>query len=337
VIRLPHAVLVVAAALVLACATPRVQPSNAPVDAVVTGVAMGGDLRVVVRCPTRDLHPACLADAMAARQRVEALHGLATDWTPEGEVHRLNAAAGGEPVPISPEVEAMLRASLRLAEATGGAFDPTINALWGLWDFDAGTAPEPEELASRVALVGWQDLAVADGEAALARPGMSVSLGGIAQGWAAAAGRETTEHSVLVDVSGDIAVRGQWTVGVQHPRRPRGELIAAVVLRDAVLTTSGDYERAFELDGERMHHVLDPRTGRPAVGASSATVVSVDGAVADGLATALLVLGPDDAVVRALDAWALVVTRDGVVHELGRRGHQVVAVERIQAEGLGPE
>jgi len=336
VIPLLRAAVLAATVLALSCAAQRVPPTG-PVDAVVTGVAMGGDLRVVVRCPSRDLHPACLADAMDARQRVEGLHALATDWTPEGEVHRLNAAAGGDPVPVSPEVEAMLRASLGLAEATGGAFDPTINALWGLWDFDNRRAPKPDELAARLALVGWRDLSVGDGEAALARPGMSVSLGGIAQGWAAAAGREATEHPVLVDVSGDIAVRGAWTVGVQHPRRPRGELIAAVALRDAVLTTSGDYERVFMLDGERMHHVLDPRTGQPAAGASSATVVSVDGAVADGLATALLVLGPDEAVVRDLGAWALVVTRDGAVHELGDRGLHVVSVELLQPGGLPPE
>ncbi len=289
---------------------------------------MGGDLRVVVRCASRAEHPACLDEAMAARERVEQLHGLATDWSPEGEVFRLNAAAGGDSVPVSADVEQMLRASLRLAEATNGAFDPTINALWGLWDFEAGRAPTAEELGERLPLVDFRGLQIGQGEARLARVGMSVSLGGIAQGWAAAEALELVPgREAIVDVSGDIAARGTWTVGLQHPRRPRGELLATLVLVDAVLTTSGDYERFFDLDGQRMHHILDPRTGRPGRGASSATVVSTDGAVADGLATALLVLGPDEGVVRSLAAWALVVDPSGVIHELGDRGGHVREVK----------
>ena len=144
------------------------------------------------------------------------------------------------------------------------------------------------------------------------------------------------DRDALVDVSGDIAARGAWQVGLQHPRRPRGELIAKVLLTDAVLTTSGDYERYFEQDDKRMHHVLDPRTGRPGRGAISATVVSADGAVADGLATALLVLGPDAVVVQSLDAWALVVDPAGVVHELGERDNHVSAVEILAVSGEPP-
>lgn len=326
--RAALAAVLAAALLAAGCPTRRTPVPDGPVDAVVTGAAMGGDLRIVVRCPSRDEHPACLDEALGARARVEQLHALATDWTPEGEVYRLNAAAGVQAVAIGPDVEAMLRASLRLAEATGGAFDPTINALWGLWDFESGRAPTADQLDERLSLVDFRGLTVGDGEARLARAGMSVSLGGIAQGWAAVeALRLVPQREAIVDVSGDIAARGVWTVGLQHPRRPRGEPLAAVTLADAVLTTSGDYERFFEVDGQRMHHVLDPRTGQPGRGASSATVVSTDGAVADGLATALLVLGPDEDVVRSLGAWALVVDPSGVIHELGDRGEHVRDVE----------
>ena len=293
--------------LLLACApkAPTESPS-ARVEATVTGAAMGGELRVVVRCPSVDQHPDCLAAALAARSEVERIEALATDWSPTGELARLNAAAGAEPVDLSAEVLAMLLAAGRVSEATEGAFDVTVNALWRLWDFEAGRRPDATELEEALPLIGWRELALTGGTGRLARAGMSASLGGVAQGYAAeqALARVPSEWEALVDVSGDIAVRGTWEIGLQHPRRPRGEVFATVGLTDAVLTTSGDYERFFEVEGVRYHHVLDPRTGEPATGAWSATVAHSEGAIADALATALVVTGSETPAVAAHGAWA---------------------------------
>jgi thiamine biosynthesis lipoprotein len=308
------------AAMLSACRPLPSAVTPQPVTATVTGQAMGGAVRVTVRCPSVSSHAACMTEALHARGELERIAAIATDWTPTGEIAALNAAAGHHPVPVSADVHAMLETSQRVAEATDGAFDVTINALWGLWDFDAGHIPDDARIAERLPLIGSADLILDGGSAFLRRPGMSATLGGIAQGYAATAAlRAIPEHPAAVDVSGDIAVRGAWTVGIQHPRRPRGELLATLVLTDAALTTSGDYERAFERDGVRYHHILDPRTGRPATGAMSATVVHPDGAIADALSTALVVRGADAEAVETLGAWALVVTSDGAVHELGPR------------------
>lgn len=300
------------ALLALACAP------HGPVNATVTGASMGGELRVITRCPSAELHPTCLAESLAARSEVERLHTLATDWEAQGEVFQLNAAAGAGSVTVSADVEAMLRAAAGVSEATGGAFDVTIGALWGLWDFEQGRIPSDADLAARVRLVDWRRLHVEPGAASLPEAGMAVTLGGIAQGYAAERALATipAEHEAIVDVSGDLCARGTWSVDVQDPRGPRGTSIATLALTDACLSTSGDYERFFEVDGVRYHHILDPHTGRPARGAISATVVASDGAVADALATALLITGPDAGVVERFGAWALVVDGDGT-HVLG--------------------
>ncbi len=308
--------LVVLAAL--ACA--RVPP-EAPPLATATGLAMGGELRVVVRCPELARHPDCLAAAVAARDEVIRLEALVTDWESTGEIARLNAHAGQGPQPVSPEVEALLRLSQRVSEATDGAFDPTIGALWGLWDFEAARVPSPDALSARLPLVGWRALQVGEGTATLERPGMALTLGGIAQGWAAERALALIPEGweAAVDVSGDVAVRGRWTLEVRDPRGEPDEGIASVTIRDATLSTAGDYGRAFVQDGRRYHHILDPRTGWPSEAAWSATVVHPQGGVADALDTALLVLGRDAPAVRALGAWALVVDADGI-HERGDRG-----------------
>lgn len=299
-----------------------------------TCLAMGGEVRVVVRCPSLEAHGSCLEMASRACAEVQRLEALATDWRPEGEIARVNAAAGQGPQPISGEVEAMLRTSLRVAEVTDGAFDPTIGALWGLWDFEAGRVPSAEQVAARLPLVSWRGLTLAPGQAALAQEGMALTLGGVGQGHAAsqALALIPPDWEALVDVSGDVAVRGRWTLDVRDPRGEPGDVIASVTIEDAVLSTAGDYARAFEKDGRRYHHILDPRSGWPAEGAWSATVVHREGGVADALDTALIVLGRDASAVDALGAWALVVDARGVV-ELGSRAAGVRAVHLKRQEG----
>lgn len=310
-------------AAVLALAT-GIAAGAKPRDATVSGPAMGGLARVVVRCPADQAHARCMAQGMGALRQVQALEALATDWSPSGEIARLNAAAGQGAVPLSPPVAQMLRASVQVARATDGAFDPTVNALWGLWDFQAGVVPEARELQVARAQVDWRRLELDGAQVRLPQAGMSVTLGGVAQGYAAAqalAGIDAAQ--ALVDVSGDLAARGAWTVGLRDPSGDRTQSLATLTLVDACLSTSGVYEQGFWRDGAWLHHILDPRTGWPAGGAISATVVHPDGAVADALATALVVTGPDPQAVEALGAWALLLTPQGQLVELGARGPHI--------------
>ncbi len=223
---------------------------------------------------------------------------------PDSTVSVLNDSAGGAALAVDPMTWEVLVGSVSVSRLTDGAFDPTWAALDGLWDFGAeDPAPPPAEMVqARLALVDWHGLEL-DGSARtarLARPGMRVGLGGSAKGYAldlmAAALRAHGITDFVCDAGGDLVVAGRkgdrpWTVGLRHPRKAGGVLATYEVPGDTVIVTSGDYERAFFSKGKRYHHILDPRTGFPAGGTMSVTVMGGTGLFADALATGLFVMG----------------------------------------------
>ena len=153
-------------------------------------------------------------------------------------------------------------------------------------------------------------------------PGMALGLGGVAKGHAldrsAAALREQGLTDFAISAGGQIYAAGQksdrpWRVAIRDPRGVTDGWFGMVEAGDASVSTSGDYERFFEVDGERYHHILDPATGQPARGLRSATVVAADAALADALSTALVVMGPDRGMplVEALDDVEAVLVDDG--------------------------
>lgn len=269
----------------------------------------------------------------AAFGELERVAALVDGSREQSDVSRLNRAAGGEPVVVSPEVFGLLSEAKRVAGLSSGAFDPTFAPLDEVWRFSAGagaegSAPEPpsdEDIEQRRALVGHADLVLdaARRTAALKKQGQSVGLEGIAKGFAleraaSLLDERGVKHFVLA-AGGDVVVRGThgdrpWRVGIQDPRAP-GHFAATTVEGGAVMTT-GDYERFFTSGDKRYHHVLDPRTGKPAQGARSVTVFAEDAAMADALSTAVFVLGPTKGlalVKRLKGVEAVVVTEDNRV------------------------
>jgi thiamine biosynthesis lipoprotein len=223
------------------------------------------------------------------------------------KLSEVNDHAGEGPFKPDPELLALIKESLRVADRSGGAFDPTIGPLSRLWNFSGGEPrlPEESEIAQALPKVGWQKVKIDEtaGTIELPERGMALDLGGIAKGYAlhraAAVIRRLGVRNALVNAGGDILVVGEkapgrpWRIGIQDPRDPRG--IAAVVdLRDRVILTSGDYERCFIKDGKRYHHILNPRTGYPAEGTQSVTIIAPEGVTADGTSTAVFVLGPEE-------------------------------------------
>ncbi|HVS02566.1 MAG TPA: FAD:protein FMN transferase [Thermoanaerobaculia bacterium] len=234
------------------------------------------------------------------------LEGDLSEWRAGSPLAALNEAAGGAAVPVPPDLLALLGRGRALGELTGGAFDVTWAALWGLWDFRATSpvVPPRQAVARQAALVDYRRLELdpAAGSARLPVPGMKVGLGGIAKGYALDRAAELLDgrglDSWLLVAGGQVLARGSragrpWTVGIRDPRGAADELLAPVVVGDLSLSTSGDYESFFERDGVRYHHVLDPRTGWPARGVRSATVVAAEATLADALSTAMLALGPE--------------------------------------------
>lgn len=231
---------------------------------------------------------------------------LMSAYRSDSEVSRLNAEAGKKPVILSPDTYRTLSASLEMARASGGAFDPTIGPLVEVWNIrqgaDALAVPSPEAIDAARRLVNFRrvSLDAPKRTAYLTEPGTKVDLGGSAKGFAAglaaAAMRKAGVRQAIIDAGGNIVTVGRhpenrlWRVGIRNPREP-GEILGTVEVADMAVVTSGDYERYFEIGGRRYHHLLNPATGFPAMGLQSVTIVGPDSLQADLLSTTVFVLG----------------------------------------------
>lgn len=262
----------------------------------------------------------------AAMAEMRRIADLMNAEDPASEVSRINQSAGTKPVKVSEETFALLQLAQRYSELSGGAFDVTVRplvVLWGIGKKDK-FVPGAAAIARARDLVNWRDLVLdpAARTVFLKRTGMGIDLGGVAKGYAADRARDVLRahgiRSGLIDAGGNIWALGRrpdakpWRIGIKNPRPEHGgDLLAVVPSEDLTLVTSGDYERYFIKDGVRYHHIFDPRTGRPAQGTISATIIGKNSAEADILSTTVFVLGPEKGLelIRALgDLEAVVVT-----------------------------
>ena len=267
-------------------------------------VCMGVQARVVLW--TRD-HDAGVEAARAAYARLAEVERALSDWLVDGELARLEARAGQGPVPVSDDLLGCVQRALELARASDGAFDPTVGAVTRLWRTAraSGAAPDAAALDAARATVGWRGVRL-DARAAtieLARAGMRLDLGGIGKGWGADAALATLEargvERALVALAGDVAL-GAPPPDADGWRLDAPEVGEVLELARCGVSSSGDSQQAFVLEGERTSHVVDPATGVGVVARPSVTVVARDATTADGLASALSVVGPArDAALRA--------------------------------------
>lgn len=256
-------------------------------------------------------HPGGEEAAVALLDRVDQIEAQLTVYRDTSEVARLNVLAAELPVPVAANLFALLAHGQQLSAATEGAFDFACGRLIKAWGFFArqGRIPPADELAEARALSGLRHVLL-DAErrtVAFARPGVELNFGAIGKGYALDRGAEVLrargatnflvhggQSSMLAGGSraGRPSDRQGWLVAVRHPLRPASTL-AEVLLRDRALGTSGSGVQFFFRDGRRFGHILDPRTGEPATGVLSSTVVAPQGAEADALSTAFFVGGPD--------------------------------------------
>jgi thiamine biosynthesis lipoprotein len=246
--------------------------------------------------------------------RIAQLEKLLNYFSEKSEVGMINRSSGNVPVLVSKETIEIIDNAVKIAGDTGGAFDPTIGPLMKTWGFNLHTdefsVPSEEDIKASIDLVDYKKIKVnnAGSEVFLEKEGMEIDLGGIAKGYAADKAVEAIrEHGIraaLVTIAGDIKGYGKkpdgstWKVGIQNPR-PVDEkhvilpddVIASLDLNDRAVSTSGDYQRFFKEKGIRYHHILDPKTGFPASGVMSVTVIAPDGYLADGLSTGVFILG----------------------------------------------
>lgn len=281
---------------------------------------MGTEVRLVLYAP--DSARASEA-AEAAFARLDTLNTRLSDYRAESELNRLSATAGtGRWVPVSEELWTVLAEARRLAEATGGAFDPTVGPLtrWWRWARRRNQLPPAEALAEALEAVGYRHVRLdsAKRRVRLDRPGMRLDLGGIAKGYAAdEALAVLAAHGferALVDAGGDVAVGAPppdaagWRLAVARPDTAGQRSQETHILTGTGIATSGDAYRYVEVDGRRYSHLLDPRTGLGLTHRREVTVVAPSAMLADALASAFSVLAVEDVLALAT-SWPGVAVR----------------------------
>ncbi|MEE8410728.1 MAG: FAD:protein FMN transferase [Myxococcota bacterium] len=256
--------------------------------------------------------PKVLAAIDAAFSEIKRLEALVSEWRPTSEISKVNDAAGRSAVKVSFELFGVIETANEVARASRGAFDITVAAFSGLWDFHSlkPELPTDAEVAKRLELIGYRRVRL-DAKTytvELEKRGMRIGLGGIAKGHAVdGASRVLEEHGFvnhLIVAGGDLYASGRkasrkWNIGV---RSPDGQgIYATLEVENEGVATSGNYERFFIHGGKRYHHILNPETGHPARGVSSATIIAKNATLADAYATAVFVRGMRDGLALAAD------------------------------------
>jgi thiamine biosynthesis lipoprotein len=226
-----------------------------------------------------------------------------SEWREDSPLAIVNQNAG-KTVAVPRELVEIIQRAIDYGHLTRGTFDITWRGMGDLWSFDESfRPPSPDRIAQALDKVGFERIVVDGTRVGLSDPEMAIGLGGIAKGYAidraAQVLRERGFANFLLNGGGDIFAAGrrgnrEWMVGVRDPRGGPADIVARVRLEGAAIVTSGDYERYTVVDGVRYHHIMDPRTGRPARLCRSVTIVAQTVEEADVLATALFVLGPVD-------------------------------------------
>jgi thiamine biosynthesis lipoprotein len=255
--------------------------------------------------------PAANAAILEALDLIDQLEAQLSIYRESSEVLEINRRAFDEPVAVEPQLFSLLELCVWLHAETRGAFDLTSGPLSRAWGFlrREGRLPPDDEVAAALALVGGEKIALdlANHTVQFREPGVEINLNAVGKGYALDRVVQLLADRGIDDVlihggQSSVAARGRdrsegagaWRIAVPHPH-DAARTVGDLLLRDEALGTSGAGTQFFELDGRRYGHLIDPRTGRPADGVFTATVVASTGAEADALSTAFYIMGPGDA------------------------------------------
>jgi thiamine biosynthesis lipoprotein len=243
-------------------------------------------------------------------------------WINDSEISRFNnLKKAGEKIEISDDFLQVMIVAKELYRLTGGAWDGTVNPLVNLWGFGStgptNTIPPPEVITPLVSDLGFKYIQILESRHLAKKKGsITLNLASIAKGYAVDKIAEMIERkgikNFLVEIGGEVYAAGTrvdgqpWKIGINTPRpdAPHDKVYKAITIRNKAFATSGDYRNFFEINGQRYSHIIDPRTGYPVDnGVVSVSVIADSCTFADGLATALMVMGPEKglALVNRLD------------------------------------
>ena len=285
---------------------------------------MGTAIHVELWCEDAARGRTAVGAVMDEMHRIDA---AMSPHKPDSELSRVNRDAGRGAVALGREMFELVGRSLDFSRLSDGAFDITFASLGNLYDYRHGVQPDDAGFERGRAAIGYRHLQLDPRARTIRflRPGMRIDLGGFAKGHAvdnaARILRDLGIRHAIVSAGGDSRIIGDrrgrpWTIGIRDPRR-EGEVVAVLPLVDVAVSTSGDYERYFERDGVRHHHVIDPRSGRSPSTIRSVTVIAADGLTTEALAKCVFVMGLDAGlrlVESQPDVVAVVVDADGRLH-----------------------
>jgi thiamine biosynthesis lipoprotein len=277
-------------------------------------------------------------------KRLAAINRSMSTYDPASEISRFNAfSSAGQPFTPSDDFLNVLQVAAEVHKLTDGAWDGTLDPLINLWGFGRkktlNRIPDEKEIQQALAHVGFGRIRLdPSGTITKTDPAVTLDLASIAKGYgvdeiARLLGREGFSH-FLVEIGGEVYARGRrkdgksWRVGINRPdsQAALDDVYQSVPLKDRAMATSGDYRIFFQVDDQSYSHILDPRTGRPVTNrVVSATVVAANCTVADGLATALMVMGPQRGIAlvdRLASVACLIVVRqhDGTITDYPSSG-----------------
>jgi thiamine biosynthesis lipoprotein len=260
----------------------------------------------------------------AVFKEVARIDRLMSTYIEDSEMSGLNRHAAAGPVVISDELFGLILRSLDISVLTRGAFDITYDSVGQHYDFRAGRRPDEDTISEELPRIDYRLVETnrADRTIRFAAAGVRINLGGIAKGYAVERGVEILRGfgvaHARVTAGGDSRLLGDrlgqpWMVGVQNPR-DRTRVAVTIPLENEAISTSGDYERFFEEDGERYHHIIEPTTGQPAGDVRSTTIIGPDAVLTDALSTSVFVMGVDQGlrlIATLPDYEGIVIDADG--------------------------
>ncbi len=276
-------------------------------------------------------------------RRLEELNQTFSTYREDSEINRFSRfPRAGEEFPVSRDLAAVMRTAARVYELSGGAWDGTVRPLVDLWGFGPlpprADPPDPKKVEALLREVGFDRIEIRPAALVKRAASVTLDLSSIAKGYGvdqvAAVVRSAGFTDYLVEIGGEVRAAGSrgsggpWRVGINRPSPDAAadELYRVVPLTDGALATSGDYRQFFVRDGVKYSHILDPRTGRPLTnGVVSVSVLAPDCTLADGLATAIMVMGPD-AGLAAVDrlpgvaAFVVIEAKDGRLEDHASSG-----------------
>lgn len=241
-----------------------------------------------------------VAAVFAEAERIDRLMSTYIDTSRISDVNRLAASAA---VVTGDELFQLIRRSLDISVLTHGAFDITYDSVGQYYDFGEHRRPDAETVEAERQHIDYRlvEMDQAAGTVRFREPGVRINLGGIAKGYFVERGvdilRSGGVENGIVTAGGDSKLLGDrrgrpWMIGIRDPRND-GQVAISVPLEDEAISTSGDYERYFEEDGVRYHHIIEPNSGTPATGVQSATVFGPDAVLTDALSTSVFIMGVD--------------------------------------------